>query len=125
MIDLNKEAEEHAKKIVESKKHLDLDLDTEIWISGASFCSFQEGANSKYVQAKIIQAQIDLLNSLNSKLQAKYEILTNMQQEYIGKMKEGQLASKKSGLRLAKEEIRRDLKELQQQLKQLEDETDN
>jgi methyl-accepting chemotaxis protein len=37
----------------------------------------------------------------------------------------GQLASKKSGLRLAKEEIRRDLKELQQQLKQLEDETDN
>jgi hypothetical protein len=105
---------------------LDLDLDTEIWISGASFWGYLQGATkSKHVQAKIIQAQIDVLNSLDSKLQAKYEILTNIQQEYIGKMKEGQLASKKSGLRLAKEEIRRDLKELQQQLKQLEDETDN
>jgi hypothetical protein len=66
-MDLNKEAEEHAKMSVESKKHLDLDLDTEIWISGASFCSFQEGANSKYVKAKILQAQIDVLKEINDK----------------------------------------------------------
>jgi len=67
-MDLNKEAEEHAKMSVESKKHLDLDLDTEIWISGASFCSFQEGANSKYVQAKVLQAQIDVLKEIRSKM---------------------------------------------------------
>jgi hypothetical protein len=71
-------------------------------------------------QAEILQAQIEVLNSLDSRLQAKYEILTNMQQEFLGKVKEGQLASKKSGLRLAKEEIRRDLKELQLQLEGLE-----
>lgn len=48
-----------------------------------------------------------------------YEILSNMQQECLGQMKEGQLASKKSGLRLAKEEIRRNIKELEQQLNDL------
>ena len=94
-MDLNKEAEEYAKKSVESKKHLDLDLDTEIWILGASFCSFQEGANSKYVQAKILQAQIDVLKSIRT---------VGFEEAFVCL------------------EIYNKVKELEQQLKQLEDE---
>jgi hypothetical protein len=68
MIDINKEAEEYAKQTVDSKKSLDLDLDTEIWISGASFSGYLQGATkSKHVQAKIIQAQIDVLREIDNK----------------------------------------------------------
>jgi hypothetical protein len=67
MIDINKEAEEYAKNTVDSKKSLDLDLDTEIWISGASFWGYLQGATkSKHVQAKIIQAKIDALGIIYS-----------------------------------------------------------
>jgi hypothetical protein len=51
MIDINKEAEEYAKK--------------GCW-EGVRKSSFIAGANSKYVKAKIIQAQIDLLHEFNS-----------------------------------------------------------
>ena len=69
MIDINKEAEEYAKQTVDSKESLDLDLDTEIWISGASFWGYLQGATkSKHVQAKIIQAQIDVLKEVYSNL---------------------------------------------------------
>jgi hypothetical protein len=118
MIDINQEAEEYAWK---KPNPFSLKLPANELVL-ASKTDFIAGHNSKATQAKVIQGQIEMLNSLDGKLQAKYEILTNMQQEYIGKMKEGQLASKKSGLRLAKEEIKRDLKELQQQLKELENE---
>jgi hypothetical protein len=113
MIDINKEAEAYLDRTYS------LSYEITTW-QKLHIKSFIAGHNSKATKVKVIQGQIDLLNFLDSKLQAKYEILTNMQQEYIGKMKEGQLASKKSGLRLAKEEIRRDLKVLQQQLKELE-----
>lgn len=128
MIDLNQEAEKYTNIVWGNYKN-DVfkhnDIITDKTLSDITIKDFISGANSKYVQTKIIQAQIDILNSLDTKLQSKIEILTNMQKEHIGKMKEGHLVSKKSGLRLAKEEIRRDLKELEQQLKQLEDETNN
>ncbi len=52
MIDLNKEAEEYATKHYFKVEAPDAVKD------------FIAGANSKYVEAKIIQAQIDILNSL-------------------------------------------------------------
>lgn len=81
---------------------------------------FIAGATSKWVEKQKLEFAIEQLNKLDSVLQAKYEILSNMQQENLGKMKEGQLASKKSGLRLAKEKIRRDIKEFEQKLKEYE-----
>jgi polyhydroxyalkanoate synthesis regulator phasin len=54
MIDLNKEAEEHWKM----QYIMALDESTKPYI----IQDFIAGANSKYVQAKIIQAQIDVLN---------------------------------------------------------------
>jgi allophanate hydrolase subunit 2 len=81
--------------------------------------AFITGATSKHVEKQKLEFAIEQLNKLDSVLQANYEILSNMQQEYLGKMKEGQLASKKSGLRLAKEETRRNIKELEQQLNDL------
>jgi hypothetical protein len=53
MIDLNKEAEEF-------RESLNFPPD------GAITHAFTSGANSKYVQAKIIQAQIDVLKSIGT-----------------------------------------------------------
>ena len=71
---------------------------------------------------KITQAQIDILNVLDTNLQYKCEILSTLQNKYFGKMKGSMLGYKRAGVRLAKEEIRRYLKDLQQQLKQLDNE---
>ena len=76
------------------------------WIEGAKWQQ-ERMYSEEEVEKQKLQFAIEQLNKLDSVLQSKYEILSNMQQEYLGKMKEGQLASKKSGLRLAKEEIRR------------------
>jgi hypothetical protein len=51
MIDLNKEAEEYAKDFIEDKDLIELQI-----------AAFLEGHNSKATQAKIIQAQIDVLD---------------------------------------------------------------
>jgi hypothetical protein len=105
MIDINKEAEEYAKE--------------GCW-EGVRKLSFIAGHNSKATQSKIIQAQIDMLNSLDSKLQSKIESLIYMASEKNSDTE--YFTIKISGIKLIKEEIRRDLKELQQQLKQLENE---
>jgi len=90
---------------------------------GEKYLAFNEGfiagATNKWVEKQKLEFAIEQLNKLDSVLQSKYEILSNMQQEFLGKRKEEQLASKKSGLRLAKEEIRRDIKELEQKLSEL------
>ena len=52
MIDLNKEAEEYVRN--ESDNTLKL----------ISKYSFKDGANSNYVKQQILQAQIDLLNTI-------------------------------------------------------------
>jgi len=85
-MDLNKEAEKYGKYY----KGL---------VGYITSKDFIAGANSKYVQAKIIQAQIDLLLKYQQKL-GGYDV--------------------RSGL--LKQEIQLDIYELQQQLKQLEDE---
>lgn len=85
MIDISKEAEEYAtiNKTYSEQSELD----------------FIAGANSKYVQAKIIQAQIDVLLKHQQKL-GGYEPITGA----------------------LKQQIQIDIYELQQQLKQLENE---
>jgi seryl-tRNA synthetase len=110
MIDLSKEAEEYAtiNKTYSEQSELD----------------FIAGANSKYVQAKIIQAQIDALTKLDTELQSKVESLKAMANKLTGVdiPEEFRFNMKASGVMLAKEEIRRDLKDLNEQLKQLENE---
>jgi hypothetical protein len=58
MIDLNKEAEDY------SIKH---HLDKHKYSGDKERISFIAGANSTYVQAKIIQAQIDVLREIDNK----------------------------------------------------------
>lgn len=86
MIDLSKEAEEF-------RESLSFPPD------GIVIFAFTSGANSKYVQAKIIQAQIDVLLKYQQKL-GGYEPITGA----------------------LKQQIEIDIYELQQQLKQLENE---
>lgn len=112
---MNKELELEAEKYVKSLFNNDL-LHANTY---DNYYDFIAGATSKYVEKQKLEFAIEQLNKLDSVLQSKYEILSNMQQEVLGKMKEGQLESKKSGLRLAKEEIRRDIKELEQKLSEL------
>ena len=89
MIDLNKEAEDY------SIKH---HLDKHKYSGDKERISFIAGANSTYVQAKIIQAQIDVLKQ-------HIEHPT------------------KPGYR--RHDVLNSIKEFQQQLKQLEDERNN
>jgi len=63
-MDLNKEAEDFAEKILFESECLNLDEQTKIWILGCSSVGFIEGTNSKHVQAKILQAQIDVLKEV-------------------------------------------------------------
>lgn len=93
MIDLNKEAEEYANNW-EEITGLDYEVTSPIECSKIDFIA---GANSKYVQAKIIQAQIDVLLKYQQKL-GGYDVLSG----------------------LLKQEIQIDIYELQQQLKQIE-----
>jgi hypothetical protein len=79
MIDVNKEAEEYAYNLAYETSQIQ---------------GFLAGANSKYVKAKIIQAQIDVLKSIGT-----IHDETCMSQRVTNK-----------------------IKELQQQLKQLENE---
>jgi prefoldin subunit 5 len=112
MIDINKEAEKYG-----------FDKNGILSEQGQALIA---GHNSKATQAKVIQGQIDLLNSLDGKLQAKIELIKTMISEQneagVSIDYSSRLNEKISGVRLAKEEIRRDLKELQQQLKELENE---
>lgn len=89
----------------------------ELTLGEISNKDFIAGATSKWVEKQKLQFAIEQLNKLDSVLQYKHEVLSNMQQKFLDE--DGQLASKKSGLRLAKEEIRRDIKELEQQLSEL------
>jgi chromosome segregation ATPase len=116
MIDINKEAEK-LYPYTEKTGLVYTENDRLLYMREAHINAVNK---SKATQAKVLQAQIDLLNSLGSKLQGKVEHLKNMASE---SQEDGEYFTLKiSGLRLAKEEIRGDLKELQQQLKELENE---
>jgi hypothetical protein len=79
MIDLSKEAEEYAQKvwgiyINDVFKHNDIIIDKTL--GEITILDFIAGAtDSKYVQAKIIQAQINALTKLDTELQSKVESL--------------------------------------------------
>jgi predicted nuclease with TOPRIM domain len=113
MDELEKEGRQFAKAYMES---LTLN-DGQVGFLGL-LIGHEAGVKSKFVEKRILQAQIDMLNSLDSKLQAKYEILKSVIHsiDYTSKINE-----KISGLRIAKEEIRIDLKELEKKLTQLQD----
>jgi hypothetical protein len=93
-MDLNKEAEKYLKKIDNESGTTWTEDDSDIVKVFANFVK-----ESKYVQAKILQAQIDVLLKHQQKL-GGYDMLSG----------------------LLKQEIQIDIYELQQQLKQLENE---
>jgi hypothetical protein len=68
-------------------------------------------------EKKIIESQIEALNSLDSRLQEKAETLRKMSKE---DNLDRRLLEKSLGVGLAREEIRRDIKDLQERLKEIE-----
>lgn len=81
--------------------------------------------NSKYVEQEKLKFAIEQLNVLNTNLQAKCETLKEMASSYIKKdvqnfENHNFFMRKIEGVRLTKEEIRRNLKDLEQKLKELE-----
>jgi hypothetical protein len=84
---------------------------------------FIAGANSKWVQAEKIKAQIEVLENLSARLKEKKKTLLEMIDSEKGSMRGSMLSMKKSGVGLAIEDIRIDILNLNEQLKQLEDES--
>ena len=109
--ELNQEAENFAedtvKQCIKSNAHCD---------EGSLATGFIGGATSKYVEKQKLQFAIEQLNKLDSVLQAKVSLLLDMCDESSDK----EFYSRKiSGIKLAKEEIRRDIIELEQKLSEL------
>lgn len=73
----------------------------------------------KYYEKQRLEFAIEQLNKLYTTLQEKYRILISLHKENVGKMREQHLRNKKAGISVAKEEIRRNIKELEQQLNDL------
>ena len=73
----------------------------------------------KQFEKQKLEFAIEQLNKLESSLKEKYTYLTYLQKEFVGKMREQHIRNKKSGISVAKEEIRRDIKELEQKLSEL------
>jgi hypothetical protein len=65
MIDINKEAEEYVE--IQKMEGFDNQMRRETFTRGSLNKAFIDGANSKHVQAKIIQAQIDVLREIDNK----------------------------------------------------------
>jgi uncharacterized circularly permuted ATP-grasp superfamily protein len=80
MIDLNKEAEDY--------RQINRDQWGEGYTSYDFIPAFIAGANSKHVQAKILQAQIDLLNKVLDDIFWNEEYLTNKINELQQQLKE-------------------------------------
>jgi CRISPR/Cas system type I-B associated protein Csh2 (Cas7 group RAMP superfamily) len=75
MIDVNKEAEEYAKDLIESKS---AQPHESTWVSSI----FISGHNSKATQAKVIQGQIDVLLKYQQKL-GGYDVLSGLLKQEI------------------------------------------
>lgn len=71
------------------------------------------------VEKQKLEFAIEQLNKLDFSLKEKYTDLTYLQKEFVGKMREQHIRNKKAGISVAKEEIRRDIKELEQKLSEL------
>jgi len=79
--------------------------------------AFVAGATSNFVEKQKLLFAIEQLNNLDTVLQQKISLLSDMSNESSDK---DFYERKISGIRLAKEEIRRDIRELEQNLKQYE-----
>ena len=79
----------------------------------------------KLSEKEKLKFAIEVLNKLDSILHAKcefltnMEILSNMEHAYRGQMKQSRFSIKKSGVKLAKEEIRREINDLTNLISQL------
>lgn len=78
---------------------------------------FIAGATSKYVEKQKLEFAIEQLNKLDTVLQSKIETLKNMANESNDFDNSEYFTIKIAGIKLAKEEIRRDIKELEQKPK--------
>ena len=67
----------------------------------------------------INQKIIEILNNLETRLKEKSDILDTYIEENKGKMRESQLRYKKSGIRIAREEIRLLIKDLKEEINDL------
>jgi hypothetical protein len=74
------------------------------------------GLTSKYVEKQKLEFAIEQLNKLDSVLQSKIETLETVFGYYSDSKEYYRI--RMSGVKLAKEEVRKDIKELEQQLKQ-------
>jgi hypothetical protein len=114
-----KTIEQEAKEYANIPLNRDIDSEERYFNDSVrEYDSFIAGANSKWVQAEKVKAQIETLNILDTNLQVKVNTLTEMASQ-ADTENFNYLNSKIGGVRLVKEEIRRDLKELEQQLKKL------
>ena len=80
---------------------------------------FIAGATSKWVEKQKLKFTIEQLNKLDSVLQSKIEMLNRLLDDSKDSDNREYFRTKISGVRLAKEEIRRDIKELEQKLSEL------
>lgn len=119
MINLEVEAEQYG----ENWEDINPDLCYEYMIaSDISALDFKAGAHSKYVQYRILEEKLDLLYKLKANLQVKKEYIQQKMNDNLGKLVYSQLKAKQAGIRLAEEEIRREVFDLEQLLKELESE---
>lgn len=90
---------------------------------GEKYLAFNEGfiagATSKFVERQKLKFAIEQLNKLDSVLQSKIEMLNRLLDDSKDSDNREYFRTKISGVRLAKEEIRRDIKELEIKLSEL------
>lgn len=107
MINLKIEAAEFLQKHDEEQGGTWTDDDKDIVIAFATFVE-----NSKYVKEKILQGKIDSLRNLDTALHTKARILKEMSEDFDDPNVKELYLKKLSGVKIAIEEIRRDLKDL-------------
>lgn len=114
--ELELEAEKYYKENVEGEP-LTYETPIHCFIAGATSDAAKKYWYKQFEKQKL-EFAIEQLNKLESSLKEKYTHLTYLQKDFIGKMREQHIRNKKAGISVAKEEIRRDIKELEQKLKE-------
>ena len=109
---MNKELELEAKEYAIGKSSSEVFIETHIR-------DYIAGATSKYVEKQKIEFAIEQLNILDTRLQAKISLLLDIRDESDDFDNREYFTIKVAGIKLAKEEIRRDIKELEQKLSEL------
>jgi hypothetical protein len=126
-INLQKEAEKNAKRefdLLTSK----IPLPTSIWYREEEaykmFCEkgYIAGATSKYVEVEKLKFGIKVLKDLDGILSHKKQTLDYQKTANFDKATNNRISAKISGINLSRESLRRLLKELEQQLKELNNE---